>query len=144
MATTQAETLLSLERGASLVGDYGEVVKLNTSGQVVLVAAVTDYPIGVVAEGSDTTPSGVGRRVPVAGDAVAVASFGHGGVLKMKAGAAVTAGQFVILHTTDGTVMGVTTLGASHDKYHVIGVALEAAAVGAIFRVLVQPFQYTD
>ena len=48
MATTQVERLISLPRGASLVGDYGEIVKLNSSGQVVLADAVTERDASVL------------------------------------------------------------------------------------------------
>lgn len=140
MATTQAETLISLPRGASLVGDYGEVVALNSSGQAVVATAVTDHPIGVVAEGSDTTPSGVGRAVPAVGSAVAIAQLQSGGILKVKAGAAITVGQYLVLHATDGTVAGVAAPANVADGQFCLGRALEAASAGQIFRFLATPF----
>ena len=144
MATTQVVKTVSLPRGATFRGDIGKVVKLNTSGQVVLTEAVTDFPVGVLAEADAPAVEGVGQSVAPVGSAIAVALLSPSGILKMKAGAAVTAGQHVLLHATGGTVQGVTTLGTTHDKNHVLGVAVEAAAVNDIFEVLVQPFHYTN
>lgn len=136
--TYQAVKTISLPRGASLLGDYGEVVKLNTSGQVVLTAAATDTPIGIVAESATAAVSGVGKTTPEVGSPVSIVDLEGGGIAMVKAGAAITAGQLVVLDATGGRVAGANTIGDVTDDSWILGVALEAAADGEIFSFKIQ------
>ena len=67
-----------------------------------------------------------------------VAIIGGGGILKIKAGGAITAGQLVVPSATAGRVDGVADIGSLADDQMAIGVALEDAADGDIFSVLAQ------
>ena len=138
MSTYQGIKTISLPRGETLVGDYGEVVKLNASGQVVKVTAVTDTPIGIVAESDTTPPAGVGKITPEVGSPVSIVDLQAGGIALVKAGAAITANHFVVLHTTDGAVTGAANVGAVTDDNWILGVALEAAAAGELFSFKIQ------
>ncbi|MYD94232.1 MAG: hypothetical protein F4Y02_11200 [Chloroflexi bacterium] len=136
--TYQAVKTISLPRGASLVGDFAEVVKLDTSGRVVLTAAATDTPIGIVAESATTPAAGVGKQTPEVGSPVSIVDLEGGGIAMVKAGAAITAGQLVVLDSTGGRVAGVANLAAATDDTWILGVALEAAADGEIFSFKIQ------
>ena len=129
MATDQRCVVVTLAAGEDLTGDIYEVVKLNASGQVIKTAAATDIPIGVIAADPGVATVGV---------AVAVAILGGGGVLKMKAGAAITAGQVVVLDGTAGRVAGVANIAGITNDSLMLGFALDAAADGEILRVLAQ------
>ena len=131
MANYQSCTVITLPAGEDLRGDYAEVLKLNATGQVIKTAAATDIPIGVLAESAPSSATGQG---------VAVAVLNGGGVIPMKAGAAVTAGQVVVLDGTAGRVAGAANVaGVTNDSF-AVGHALEAAADGEIFKVLAQVF----
>lgn len=131
-----------MPRGASFVGDFAKIVKVNSSGQVVLAggaaARSTDVVLGVIAEGTSESPSDVGTRTPPVGSAVSIAHIGGGGILKVRAGASITAGQIVIPHAsgTDaaGSVAGVADLGSLGQDQMGIGIAIESASAGDIFR----------
>ena len=103
MANYQAVKVVTLPAGEDLTGDYAEIVKINASGQVIKVAAVTDITIGVLAESAPSSDTGQG---------VAVALIGGGGILKFKAGAAIVAGNLLVPDATDGRVAGVANIAA--------------------------------
>ena len=130
MAGTEAIKLVSLPQGESLVGDFAEVLKINATGQVIKQAAVTDVVIGVLAEEPSVITVGVH---------VSVALIGGGGILKAKAGAAITAGQLLVPDATDGRVAGVADIAALVANQMAFGIALESAADGEIFEFLAQP-----
>lgn len=69
--------VISYEAGADLTGKEGHFVKLNSSGNVVLAAAVTDRAIGVLRDGNPTGGTvGVYQGygiVPVSADATGIA-----------------------------------------------------------------------
>ena len=130
MASYQGVKVVTLPAGEDLTGDYAEIVKLNATGQVVKVTAVTDVTVGVLAESAPSSDTGQG---------VAVALIGGGGVLKMKAGAAIPGGSLIVPHTTDGRVAGIANIGALVVDQMAFGIALSTAAVGEIFSVLVMP-----
>ena len=67
---------------------------------------------------------------------VRVALIGGGGVLKCKAGAAITAGQILICDGTDGRAAGKANIGALAADEISFGIALEAAADGEIFEFI--------
>ena len=130
MATTQAVKAVTLPAGEDLTGDYAEIVKINATGQVVKVTAVTDITVGVLAESAPSSDTGQG---------VPVALISGGGVLKFKAGAAIVAGNLLVPHTTDGRVAGIANIAALVANQMGIGIALSAAAVGEIFSGLAMP-----
>ena len=140
MATSQLCEIVSLPRGATFVGDMFEVVALNSSGQVVLTSAVTDTPVGVIygAASEKTPPAGVGQLTYPVGSAVSVALFSKGGIMKMKAGASITRGHLVVLDATGGRVAGAANIAAVSNDNWILGIALDAADDGDIFRVIVQ------
>ena len=114
MANYQAVKVVSLPAGEDLTGDFAEIVKLNASGQVVKVTAVTDVTIGVLSESAPSSDTGQG---------VPVALIGGGGILKVKAGGAITAGQLIIPHGTDGRVNGIANIGALAANQMAFGIA---------------------
>ena len=130
MANYQAVKVVTLPAGEDLTGDYAEIVKINATGQVVKVTAVTDVTAGVLAESAPSSDTGQG---------VPVALIGGGGVLKFKAGAAIIAGNLLVPHTTDGRVAGIANIGALVVDQMAFGVALSAAAAGEIFSGLAMP-----
>ena len=130
MANYQAVKVVTLPAGEDLTGDYAEIVKINATGQIVKVTAVTDVTVGVLAESAPSSATGQG---------VPVALIGGGGILKMKAGAAIVAGNLIVPHTTDGRVAGIANIGALVVDQMAFGIALSTAAVGEIFSVLVMP-----
>ena len=130
MANYQAVKVVTLPAGEDLTGDFAEIVKLNAAGQVIKVAAVTDVAIGVLAESAPSSDTGQG---------VPVALIGGGGILKMKAGAAIVAGNLIVPDATDGRVAGIANIAALVANQMAIGIALSAAADGEIFSVLAMP-----
>ena len=139
MASVQALTCISLPRAASFVGDYGKVVTLDANGRAAIVTAVTEIPIGVIAEELTAAVTGVGRDVPPVGSPVSIAVLNGSGIVKVKAGADITRGHFVVLDTTDGTVAGVANVAAATDDQLILGRALDAAEDGDLFRMIAQP-----
>lgn len=77
---------LTREAGADLSARQFHFVKLNSSGQIVTVAAVTDIPIGILQD----NPAASGRAGEVMVD----------GVSEVIAGAALTPGNLVGLDST--------------------------------------------
>ena len=146
MATTQCEKTLTMIRGETFADSLGEIVKLNTSGQVVkaggLAAQASDIVIGVVAEHVPAATAGVGQSVPAIGDAVPIHTIEGGGILKMKAGAAITVGQIVIPHaaatTATGRITGVDGKANLAVNQAGLGIALDAATAGELIRVYLQ------
>ena len=135
MATSERVMTVSLLQGADLRNNLYGALKLNASGQVVLAggaaANATDEIIGVLA--AEPTSGEVGQ-------AVAVATVNGSGILKMKAGAAVTRNHVIVPHgvanTPAGRVAGVDGVSGRAANQIGVGYALEAASVGQIFRVL--------
>ena len=130
MSNYQAVKVVSLPAGEDLTGDFAEIVKLNASGQVVKVTAVTDVTIGALSESAPSSDTGQG---------VAVALIGGGGIIKVKAGGAITAGQLIIPHGTDGRVNGIANIAALAANQMAFGIALSAAVNGEIFSILAMP-----
>lgn len=133
MATTQNTTAVTLIAGEDLRGDLYEILQIENDsnvGKVIKATAVTNTIIGVLAEEPqpDITTDGIG--VPV---------ILLSGVVPMKAGASITAGQLIVADATAGRVAGVANVGALADDSMAIGVALESAADGEIFKVLAMP-----
>lgn len=115
MAFEEGIELVSAVTGADLsaAANQFKVVKLDTNGNVVAVAAITDVPFGIL---YDTA---------VAGQAVPVAK---GGVVKCKAGATIAAGAPVATKA-DGTLQTAVI------TQFVIGTARIGAVSGDVFPV---------
>ena len=91
MASTNSVKTVTLIAGEDLRADFGEILQIENDtnvGKVIKATAVTDTVVGVLAENPDSaaTTDGIG---------VTVALIASGGVLKMKAGATITAGQLI-------------------------------------------------
>ena len=129
MANYQSCKVVSLPAGEDLTGDFAEALTVNSSGQVIKTTAATNHIVGALAENPAVSTTGV---------AVPVAIIGGGGILKIKAGGAITAGQLVVPSATAGRVDGVADISSLADDQMAIGVALEDAADGDIFSVLAQ------
>ena len=129
MANYQSCKTVSLPAGEDLTGDFAEVLTINSSGQVIKTSSATGVIVGALAEEPSTTTTGV---------AVSVAVIGGGGVLKMKAGATITAGQLIVPDATVGRVAGVADIAALAADQMAVGMALEGASEGDIFSVLAQ------
>ncbi len=129
MASYEDCKTVSLVAGGDLRGAFAEALTIDSSGQVVKTANATSHCIGALAE--DPARDTTGLVVPVA-------VVGGGGVLKIKAGATITAGQLVVPSVTEGRVAGVADVGALADDQMAIGIALEEAADGQIFSLLAQ------
>ena len=131
MANYQSCKTVSLPAGEDLRGDFAEALTINASGQVVKTSAVTSHCIGALAE--DPAKDRDTTRL-----AVAVTIIGGGGVLKMKAGATITAGQLIVPDAAEGRVAGVANIAELAANQMAVGVALESASDGDIFSVLAQ------
>lgn len=135
MASYQNVKAVNLIAGEDLRGDVYELLQVENDGgvgKVIKTTAVTDTPVGILAEDPRSDVSTDGYGVPV----VLIAA---GGVAKVKAGAAITAGQLVVPDVTAGRVAGVANVGALAADSMAIGVALQSADDGDIFEVLLQP-----
>ncbi len=132
MASTQNGKAVNLIAGQDLRGDFAEILQIEDDsnvGKVIKATAVANTVIGVLAEEPRTDATTDGEVVPVA-------LIAAGGVLKMKAGATITAGQIIVPDTTAGRVAGVANAAALAADSMGIGVALESAVDGDIFEVL--------
>jgi hypothetical protein len=121
--------------GQDLRGDLWEILQVENDsgvGKVIKATGVTNTIIGVLAEEPRSDVSTDGYTVPVA-------LIAAGGILLMKAGASITAGQLIVADATAGRVAGVTGVGSLADDSMAIGIALESAADGDVFPVLAMP-----
>lgn len=133
MASAQSTTAVNMIAGEDLRGDVYELLQVENDGdvgKVIKTTAVTNTPIGVLAEEPRTDATTDGETVPV----VLLQ-----GVVKMKAGATITAGQLIVPDVTAGRVAGVANVGALAADSMAVGVAMESAVDGDIFEVLAMP-----
>lgn len=132
MSGTQSTVAVNLIAGEDLRGDLHELLYIENDsdvGKVIKTTAVTQNPIGVLAEEP---------RSDVTTDGETVSVMLLQGVVPMKAGGSVTAGQLVVADVTAGRVIGVANQAALVADSVAVGVALESAADGEIFNVLAQ------
>lgn len=129
MAINQNLITISLIAGEDLSSDQYTVLFLDTADNTVKKAtAATSIAIGVL------------QNAPASGEAAEVAI---GGVSKVLAGGTLTLGQLVASDRTAATIE--TTIAAGTATYgHAIGRALEAAASGEYFELLITPMFYID
>lgn len=116
MATEERAEYVTAVAGADFAStDLFKAVKLDTNGNVVAIAAITDLPFGILQDWAKT-----GKALPV----------GVGGIIKCKAGGTIPAGSPVAVKA-DGTLqVAVTT-------QYVLGTARYAAVTGDVFAVQV-------
>lgn len=134
---TKSATIVSMLAGESLDGDIYEILTVENDGgvaKVVKSTAATQVIVGVLAEDLGSTLAADGKVVPVY-------TIAHGGIIPMKAGHAVTAGEIAVSYgaTTPGTIDGVANLGALGVDQMGIGIILESGVAGDIVSVLAMP-----
>ncbi len=109
--------------GADLSAAQYHFVKLDSSGNVVLCAAETDLPVGIL------------QNKPASGQA---AEVGYLGTSKVVAHAAVTAGALIGTYS-DGTAITAHATG----QFEVGQARSAASAINAVFSVLLAPVPAT-
>lgn len=135
MASSQNTKAVNLIAGQDLRGELYALLQIENDsgvGKVIKTTGVTNSPIGILAENPRSDATTDGETVPVV-------LISAGGVGKLRAGAAITAGQLIVPDSTAGRVAGVANVGALAADSMAIGVALESAADGDIFEVLLGP-----
>lgn len=110
---------VSLVAGADLSSSQYKFVKLNSSGQVIAVAAATDRPIGVL---QNNPTSGKTAEVLVSGGT------------KLVLGGSVTEGQIV---SPNASGAGVTIAPGTDTTKYICGTALTEGANGEIITAVV-------
>ncbi len=137
MASVQSTRAVNMIAGQDLRGDLYEILQVEDDGgvgKVIKVTAVTQVIIGVLGENPDGAATTDGETVPV----VLLQ-----GVLKMKAGGTVTAGDIVVADTDAGRVVTVADIATLVADSFAIGIALETGVDGDIVEVLAMPFTST-
>ncbi len=132
MASTQATRAVNLIAGEDLRGDFAELLQFendNGVAKVIKTTAVTNTPIGVLGEDPDSAATTDGETVPV---------VMLEGVVLVKAGANITAGQLIVPDTDAGRVAGVANQAALVADSTAIGIALVSAVDGDIFPMFAQ------
>lgn len=136
MSSSTSVKCVTLPAGEVLAGDLYELVKIEDDagvGKVIKTTAATDTAVGVVYESMDDQ-SGAD------GEPVTVALIAAGGIGEVKAGGAITAGDIVV---PDAAVAGRAASGGADVAALAadvvgIGIALETAVDGDVFKVLFQ------
>ncbi len=110
----------SFKAGADLSTAQYKFVKLNSDGEVILAAATTDRPIGVL---QNDPASGETAEVTIAGGT------------KVKAGGTLAVGNPLF---TNASGLGVTaTVGSGGATFYIVGTAISAGASGEIVTAVV-------
>lgn len=125
MAIYEGVTTVNLVAGEDLRDSKNLLLYVNTEGRVIKTTTNTDIAIGILAENPSSVDDTTGFSVPV---------VMLGGIVKIKAGHEVAAGNFVIASTTiPGHVNDASTLAAGIFS---LGIALEAAVDGDVINVV--------
>lgn len=133
MASAQSNIVVNILAGEDLRSDLHEILQVEDdggTGKVIKATAVTDLVIGVLAENPDGVATTDGEMVPV---------MLLQGIVKMKAGGTVTAGDIVVADTTAGRVITVADIATLVADSYALGIALETVADGEIFPCLAMP-----
>lgn len=133
MASFENAEAVNMIAGEDLRNDVYEILQVENDsgvGKVIKATGVTNTVVGILAENPDSDQTTDGLTVPV----VLLK-----GVVNVKAGATITAGQLIVPDTTAGRVAGVANVGALAVDSMAIGVALESAVDGDIFAILAMP-----
>lgn len=135
MASTQNIKAVNLIAGEDLRSGFALLLTTENDGgttKVIKTTAVTETPVGILAEDPSADFDTDGFGVPVV-------LIGGGGVAKVTAGGTITAGQLLVADAvTAGRVVGVADQAALVADSTSIGVALTSAVAGDIFEVLLQ------
>jgi hypothetical protein len=132
MASFENIQSVNMIAGEDLRGDLHEILQIEDDsdvGKVIKATAVANTVIGMLGEDPDSAATTDGQNVPV----VLLQ-----GIVTVKAGATITAGQLIVPDVTAGRVAGVANAAALAADSMAIGVALESAVDGDIFRMLAQ------
>jgi hypothetical protein len=132
MAISEATVAVNMVAGEDLRGDVYEILQVENDGgigKVIKATAVTDTVVGILGEDPDGTATTDGEMVPV---------VMLQGIVKVKAGATITAGQLIVPDVTAGRVAGIANVGTLAVDSMAIGVALESAVDGDIFEMFAQ------
>lgn len=111
---------VSLRAGADLSAAQYKFVKLDTDGEVIVAAATTDRPIGVL------------QNAPVSGETAEVAVAG---ITKVKAGGSASVGNPVFTSASATAVTAV--IGSAASTFYIQGTFLEDAAAGQVVSVVI-------
>lgn len=133
MSSYESAKAVTLTAGEDLRGDLYELLQFENDGgvaKVIKTTAVANTAIGILAEEP---------RTDVSTDGLGVTVMLLDGIVPMKAGGSVTAGQLIVPDTDAGRVVGVANAGALAADSMAVGVALESASDGEIFQVLAMP-----
>lgn len=117
MAIEEGLVTVSFPAGADLSADQFKLVTVNSSGQVILTAGITDVPIGIL----QNNPAAAGRA----------ATVGVFGKSKYVSQGATIAGEVLGAGTTDGALDQVAS------TVYPAGVCVAGAADGAIGTMMV-------
>ncbi len=134
MASYESAKAVNMIAGEDLRDDLYELLQIEDDGgvgKVIKATAVTQVVVGILAENprSDLTTDGI--VVPV----VLLQ-----GIVKVKAGGTVTAGDAVIVDAgTPGRAVTAANIAAMAADSMAIGIALETVADGEIFEMLAVP-----
>ena len=123
MARTQNFKSVTLPQGADLTEAVNELVKVDANGRIIKTSVAADVAVGVIVESASRS---------TVGDGVAIGLIGGGGIMKVKAAAAITRGHLLVCHATDGKASGVANIGALAVDQMAFGIALEAAAAADV------------
>lgn len=130
MASFETARAVNLIAGEDLRGDLYEILQIENDGgvgKVIKATAVTETVVGILAEEPRSDATTDGENVPV---------VMLEGVVKVKAGATITAGELIVPDVTAGRVTGVANVGPLADDSMAIGIALKSAVDGEIFEML--------
>lgn len=133
MASVQSTKAVNMIAGEDLRGDLHEILQVEDDGgvgKVIKATAVTQTVIGMLGEEPRTDETTDGETVPV----VLLQ-----GIVKMKAGGTVTAGDLIVPDSTAGRVVTVANIGALAVDSMAIGVALTTGVDSDIVEVLAMP-----
>ena len=118
MAFEQPGFKITLVAGGDLSAKQFHFVKLNSSGQAVICAAITDIPVGIL------------QNKPTSGQE---AEIMVNGISKLVADGTIDEGNLI---GTSNDGQGDAIVAGSDGTVYTVGQALEAAAAGEIFAVL--------
>lgn len=110
---------VTLVAGADLSAEQYKFVKLNSSGQAVVCAAITDRPIGIL------------QNAPTSGQEAEVLVVGGS---KLKAGGSITEGAMLGI-TSAG--LGKAIVAGTDTTQYTLGTALTEGASGEIITVVI-------
>lgn len=137
MSSAQSTVAVNMIAGQDLRGDLYEILQVEDDsgvGKVIKATAVTQVVVGILGEEPRTDATTDGESVPV----VLLQ-----GIVKVKAGGTVTAGDIVVPDVTAGRVIGVADIATLVADSFALGIALQTAADGDIFEMLALPMTST-